>query len=52
MDGICNHKWQPVTFSLVVADFGVEYIGKQHEDHLIQSIRKCYSMDIDCTRGI
>ena len=29
-----RHKWRPIQFSLVVDDFGVEYVGKQHAEHL------------------
>ena len=32
--GLWRHKWIPIQFSLVVDDFGVEYAGKQHADHL------------------
>ena len=28
--GFWTHKWQPIQFSLVVDDFGVEYQGKEH----------------------
>ena len=36
--GLWRHQWQPITFCLVVDDFGVKYIGKEHADHLIQCI--------------
>ena len=32
--GLWRHKWRPIQFFLVVDDFGVEYVGKQHADHL------------------
>ena len=32
--GLWRHKWRPIQFCLVVDDFGVEYVGKQHADHL------------------
>ena len=47
-----KHKWLPVIFSLVVDDFGVKYIGKQHADHLIESIRKYYPVYVDSTVGL
>ena len=34
--GLWKHVWRPITFSLIVDDFGVKYIGKEHADHLIQ----------------
>ena len=30
-----RHKWRPVTFSLLVDDFGIKYFGKQYEEYLI-----------------
>ena len=45
-------KWQPLSFSLVVDDFGVKYIGKKHADNLIEPIRKYISVDVDCTGGL
>ena len=32
--GLWRHKWRPIQFCLVVDDFGVEYVGKKHADHL------------------
>ena len=26
--GFWTHAWQPISFTLVVDDFGVEYVGK------------------------
>ena len=37
-----RHQWQPITFCLVVDDFGIKYIGKDHADHLIQCLRNHY----------
>ena len=50
--GLWSHKWRLVTFLLVVDNFWVEYIGKQHADHLIESIRKDYPVDVDWTGGL
>ena len=50
--GLWNHKWRLVTFLLVVDNFWVEYIGKQHADHLIESIRKDHPVDVDWTSGL
>ena len=38
--GPWRHATQPVQFTLVVDDFGVKYVGKEHVDHLIKAIRK------------
>ena len=32
--GLWIHKWRPIQFCLIVDDLGVEYVGKQHADHL------------------
>ena len=32
--GLWRHKWRPILFSLIVDDFGVEYIGDRHTYHL------------------
>jgi hypothetical protein len=32
--GVWLHKTQPISFTLVVNDFAVKYVGKQHTDHL------------------
>ena len=42
--GLCRHKWRPITFSLVVDEFGVKYVGKQHAYHLINSIQENYQV--------
>ena len=36
--GLWHHKWRPILFSLIVDDFRIKYIRKQHVDHLINSI--------------
>jgi hypothetical protein len=40
--GLWTHEWQPITFSLVVNNFGVKYIGKEHAQHLLQMVQKYY----------
>ena len=32
--GLWRNKWRPIQFFLIVDDFGIEYVGKQHADHL------------------
>jgi hypothetical protein len=31
--GLWTHKWRPINFSLVVDDFGVMYVGREHAEH-------------------
>jgi hypothetical protein len=38
--GLWKHEWRPVWFSLVVDNFGVKYIGKEHAQHLLQMVQK------------
>ena len=33
--------WIPISFTLVVDDFGIGYVGRDHEDHLM-SVLKIY----------
>jgi hypothetical protein len=32
--GLWTHNWYPIKFSLVVDDFGVMYVGREHAEHL------------------
>jgi hypothetical protein len=38
--GIWTHDTHPIAFSLVVGDFGVKYIGREHAEHLMACIQK------------
>jgi hypothetical protein len=42
-----KHATRPVTFSLVVDDFGVKYVDKQHAEHLIHALTQLYQISID-----
>jgi hypothetical protein len=41
--GLWKHKRRPIQFSLIVDDFGVKYVGKEHIDFLIKSLCKDYA---------
>jgi hypothetical protein len=45
--GLWLHKTRPIAFSLVVDDFTVKYIGKQHADHLRNALLKIYELTTD-----
>ena len=46
--GLWCHTWRPISFCLIVDDFGVKYIGKEHTNHLIQCLCNHYQeVDID-----
>ena len=42
MPGLWYHVSHPISFTLVVDDFGVKFVGKEHADHLIISIKSTY----------
>ena len=45
--GLWRHLTRPISFTLVVDDFGVKYVGKEHVDHLIKCIREKYELTED-----
>jgi hypothetical protein len=45
--GLWRHQWRPILFSLVVDDFGISYVDKQHADHLIHAIENDYNFTKD-----
>jgi len=47
MPGYWKHEWRPISFTLVVDDFGVKYIGKEHVHHLIQILKEHYEVEED-----
>ncbi len=42
MPGLWTHEWCPITFSLIVDNFRVKYIGEEHAQHLLQMVQKYY----------
>jgi len=47
--GLFVHKTRPISFTLVVDDFGVKYINKADALHLEKTIRDHYPMKSDWT---
>eukprot|EP00957_Ditylum_brightwellii_P166630 12684276-Ditylum_brightwellii.AAC.1 len=45
--GLWKHAWQPIWFSLAVDDFGIKYVGKEHVDHLFQTLHHWYKVAED-----
>jgi hypothetical protein len=45
--GYWQHNWQPISFTLVVDDFGVKYVNKDDVGHLISSLSQDYTIDTD-----
>jgi hypothetical protein len=45
--GMWLHKTRPVAFSLIVDDFAVKYVGKQHAYHLRDALLRSYELTTD-----
>jgi hypothetical protein len=45
--GLWTHDTRPISFSLVVDDFGVKYVGPEHAEHLMAYIKKNYNISSD-----
>jgi hypothetical protein len=42
--GLWKHKWRPIQFCLIVDDFGVEYVGIEHFNHLSALLKKYHQI--------
>jgi hypothetical protein len=38
--GLWHHKWHPIQLCLIVDDFGIEYVGIEHFNHLLDLLKK------------
>jgi hypothetical protein len=47
MPGYWQHDWQPISFTLVVGDFGVNHVNKDDGGHLISSLSQDYTINTD-----
>ena len=45
--GYWQHNWRPISFTLVVDDFGVKYINKDNVEHLMSVLQQDYEIDTD-----
>ena len=45
--GLWSHKWRPIQFFLLVDNFGIKYIGKEHALHLLKNLEQNYDISID-----
>ncbi len=50
--GLWCHKTRPITFTLVVNNFGVKFVNKTNVDHLISSIKQTYKLTKDWTGNL
>jgi hypothetical protein len=47
--GLWRHVTHPIQFTLLVDDFGVQYVGKEHAQHLIDALETNYTVSKDWT---
>ena len=47
--GLWTHKTRPILFTLIVDDFGVKYVGKEHAMHLLSILKQHYEISEDWT---
>jgi hypothetical protein len=45
--GLWRHETRPITFTLVVHDFGVKYVGREHANHILNTLKKYYQVTED-----
>jgi hypothetical protein len=45
--GLWTHDTRPISFSLVVDDLRVKYVGREHAEHLMACITKSYNISSD-----
>ena len=45
--GLWSHKTRPIQFTLVVDDFGVKYVGREHVEHLLKTLEEHYKVTSD-----
>jgi hypothetical protein len=50
--GMWLHKTRPISFTLVVDDFAVKYVGKQHAEHLRNALLRTYELITNWTATV
>jgi len=50
--GLWKHVSRPISFILVVDDFGIKYVGEEHAKHCIGVLEENYTMDVDWTGSL
>ena len=45
--GLWRHKWRPLQFCLIVDDFGVEYVGIEHFNFLLDLLKKFHGVQFN-----
>jgi hypothetical protein len=50
--GLWLHRTRPISFTLVVDDFTVKYVGKHHAEHLWNALLRTYELTTDWTATV
>jgi hypothetical protein len=50
--GLWYHKTRPISFTLVVDDFAVKYVGKHHAENLRNALLRTYKITTDWTATV
>jgi hypothetical protein len=50
--GLWLHQTRPISFTLIVDDFTVKYVGKQHAEHLRNTLLRTYELMTDWTATV
>jgi hypothetical protein len=50
--GLWLHKTRPISFTLVMDDFAVKYVGKQHAEHLRNALLRTSELTTDWTATV
>ena len=45
--GLWKHVRRPITFALIVDDFGIKVEGNNHANHLVSTLKKHYDITVD-----
>jgi hypothetical protein len=45
--GLWKHTTRPITFTLIVDDFAVKYVGIEHAQHLVAALKQDYEITVD-----
>ena len=45
--GLWKHTPRPIFFTLIIDDFGIKYIGKEHVEHLMTVLQEHYQIKAD-----
>jgi hypothetical protein len=50
--GLCSQKTRPISFTLIVDDFVVKYVGKHHAEHIRNALLRTYELTTDWTATV